>query len=155
MAKLNNNRGFTLIEILVVITMVGILSTILVPQITKQLDKPKKSRAVIEITAMKHVLDMYFAENNVYPTDKAIINALMKENGVLGGKYGEATADDPWGNPYYIKTTANTYIIWSEGPRTDDEEKDDIYTDQNKTDVTVHKDNLQINTATTNSNDNS
>lgn len=153
MKNLANQKGFTLIEVLVVITMLGILSTIIVPQITKQLEKPKKSRAMIEIKTLKNALDMYYAENNAYPATKADINSLMKEEGVLAGKYGTASASDPWGNPYYIKADSTTYTIWSEGPDTGNQ-ADDLYTDNTKTDITVSTSNLDTATATTNSKDN-
>lgn len=148
----NRTRGFTILEILVVIAMLGILSSILLPQITKQLDKTKKGRAMIEIKTMKNALDLYCAENNKYPTQKKDINSLMKEHGVLGGKYGTSNADDPWGNPYYISTSESSYFIWSKG--SDDKTiTDDIFTDHSKTDVVVNTDKTEFSTATTNSNE--
>lgn len=148
-----DKRGFTIIEILVVITMVGILSTIIVPQITKQLDKAKKGRAIVEIKTLKNAMDIYYAENNTFPSDKASINTLMKENGVLGGNYGKDNADDPWGHPYYITANTSSYTIWSEGPETKDEDKDDIYTSNAIVDIKVNSENLKTDSATTNSND--
>ena len=137
MKRIKCNKGFTMIEILVVITMLGILVAIVAPQVTKQLDKPKKSRAIVEIKTMKNAMDLYFAENNKYPAD---VTAVMQESGVLGGKFGDG-AVDPWSNPYYIESTTTTYTIWSEGPTNsdDDGDKDDIFTNEAKTDVPVNE----------------
>lgn len=149
--KIRRNReGFTIIELLVVMMIIGIITAIALPQYTKQVDKAKKSRAMVEIKSMKNAMEIYYAENSVYPTGKAGINAAMRDNDVLGGKYGNAT--DPWGQPYYIATGISSYIIWSEGPDTADTAQDDIYTDNSKTDVTANADNIQT-TAVTNSKD--
>lgn len=153
MCLLKNRKGFTLVEILVVIAMIGILASVIYPKLTSQMDKPKKSKAVIEIKSMKNAMDVYFAENNEYPTDEDDVINLMRENGVLNGKFGDIGTVDPWGNPYYIKITATTYTIWSEGPKTSDDEIDDIYTDQDTIDITVNTTNLQTNSATTYSTD--
>ncbi|ABO49559.1 hypothetical protein Dred_1024 [Desulforamulus reducens MI-1] len=151
MKWVKNNRGFTMIEILVVITMIGILSTIVVPKITSQMDKPKKSRAMIEIKTIKDALDIYFAENSSYPTTQKEIAEVMRDNGVLGEKFGKYSALDPWKNPYYIKITTNEYTIWSEGPKTGTE-LDDIVTTNEDTEVYVDKNNnLDPSTATTDS----
>lgn len=143
MKKLINNKGFTMIELLVVITMLGILAAIAVPKIKNQMDKPKKSRAIVEIKTMKDAMDTYFAENNKYPSDKANIDTLMQENGVLGGKFSKG-AVDPWGRPYYIKAARDSYTIWSEGADESDDKKDDIYTTNDITDVKVNTNNLEI-----------
>lgn len=126
MKGLKNMRGFTMIEVLVVITMIGIMATIFVPKITSQLDKPKKSRAMIEIKTMKNALDIYFAENNAYPITAENVAKVMNENGVFGGKFGTDKAIDPWGKPYYFTMEDKNYTIWSEG--SSDKTGDDIFT---------------------------
>ncbi|GAB6182061.1 hypothetical protein JCM14036_33800 [Desulfotomaculum defluvii] len=133
MKGLRSARGFTMIEILVVIAMIGILATIFVPKITDQLDKPKKSRAMIEIKTMKNALDMYFAENNIYPTTAEAVTEVMNESGVLGGKFGKKS--DPWGNPYCLNIKKDSYSIWSGGAI--DKTDDNIYTKHDDTEIYV------------------
>lgn len=135
MIRMQGNKGFTMIEVLVVITMLGILSAILMPKVAKQMDKPKKSRAVVEIKTMKNAMDAYYAEKNGYPTGSEIVTVMQNE-GVLGDKFGKG-ALDPWKNPYYITSTATTYTIWSEGPNNIDSNKDDIYTTESMTEIYV------------------
>lgn len=154
MRNKKGTRGFTILELLVVITMLGILIATLLPHIIKQLDKPKKGRAMLEIKTMKNALDIYYAENNEYPTEKKKINSLMKENGVLAGKYGTKDATDPWGNPYYINTSVNSYCIWSKGPDGETTTDDDIFTTDQETDILVNMKAPQS-TDTTNSQDDS
>lgn len=137
MKGLKNMRGFTMIEVLVVVTMIGILATIFVPKITDQLDKPKKTRVIIEIKTMKNALDIYYAENNSYPTDAKGIAEVMKEHGVLGGKFGAPSAVDPWKKPYYMKVDANSYTIWSEGPS--NRSADDIFSKHDDTEIYVNE----------------
>lgn len=150
MKGLRNNKGFTMIELLVVIAMLGVLAAIAVPKITNQMDKPKKSRAIVEIKTMKDAMDTYYAENNKYPSDKTSIDALMQENGVIGGRFSDG-AVDPWGRPYYIKAALDSYTIWSEGPEESNDKKDDIYTANDIIEVKVNDNNLEITDATTNS----
>lgn len=138
MKGLKNMRGFTMIEVLVVVTMIGILATIFVPKITNQLDKPKKTRAIIEIKTMKNALDIYYADKNSYPTKQEDIAELMRENGVLGGKFATAKALDPWGNPYYLSIESEKYTVWSEGPKKD-ELADNIFTKHDDTEIYVNE----------------
>ncbi|MEG6522528.1 type II secretion system protein GspG [Desulfotomaculum sp. 1211_IL3151] len=134
MKELKNKRGFTMIEVLVVVTMIGILATIFVPKITNQLDKPRKTRAIIEIKTMKNALDIYYAENNSYPTDAKGIAEVMEEHGVLGGKFGTDKALDPWGKAYYLSIESQKYTIWSQGPK-ENELADNILAKHDDTEI--------------------
>jgi general secretion pathway protein G len=100
-------QGFTLIEVLVVITILTILAALIVPRI---MDRPDQARVVAaqnDIRAIKSALDLYRLDNGVYPSTDQGLAALVQKpdsgniprNWKTGG-YLERQAHDPWGNEY-------------------------------------------------------
>lgn len=99
--------GFTLIEILVVIVILGILAALIVPRI---MDRPDQARAVAaksDIGAIMNALKLYRLDNGVYPSAEQGLAALVKKpdrgdipsNWKPGG-YLERLPKDPWGSDY-------------------------------------------------------
>lgn len=110
-----NSKGFTLIELMVVVIIIGILAAIAFPQFSRQSDKAKVKAAVIDIRNIKNSLDLYYAENNSYPTT-VNVDAALNDHGFP--KWGESTFNDPWGNPYVysvVDTAPTAYILYSTG----------------------------------------
>src|SRR5437667_7041516 len=100
-------RGFTLIEIMVVIVILGVLAALVVPRV---LDRPDEARAVAarsDIATIMQALKLYRLDNQRFPTTEQGLNALVakptdapvpanwKPNGYL-----ERLPKDPWGQPY-------------------------------------------------------
>ena len=100
-------RGFTLIEIMVVIVILGVLAALVVPRV---LDRPDDARIVAaksDIATIMQALKLYRLDNQRYPTTEQGLNALvtkpeqppMPPNWKPGG-YLERLPKDPWGEPY-------------------------------------------------------
>ena len=100
-------RGFTLIEIMVVVVILGILAALVVPQVMGRPDQAKVTVAKTDITAIGASLDMYKLDNGTYPSTQQGLEALVKKpSGNPQAKnwnkdaYLKKLPVDPWGNPY-------------------------------------------------------
>ena len=94
MNTLNNRaQGFTLIEILVVVVILGILGTIVVQTVIKEPGKAKIAAAKVELRSIENAADRYKLEHHDYPSTDQGIEALVPE-------YLRRLPKDPWGNPY-------------------------------------------------------
>ena len=98
-----NQDGFTLIEIMVVILILGLLATIVVQSLRGAADKAKKVKAQADLAEIKTALDRYYLDNGYYPTTDQGLNALVTPptNGRMpanyeNGGYIERLPRDPW-----------------------------------------------------------
>lgn len=105
--KLTRQAGFTLIEIMVVIVIIGILASFIVPNIMSEPDKAKVVKAKADIQQIESALNMYRLDNYHYPSTEQGLKALVEKpsgspearNWREGG-YLKHMPQDPWGNPY-------------------------------------------------------
>jgi general secretion pathway protein G len=102
----NRQRGFTLIEIMVVVVILSVLGALVVPQIIDKVDVAKVKRAQSDIRAIQTALDLYRLDNFKYPTTEQGLQALVKQpvdptitNYARDG-YLKTLPKDPWGNVY-------------------------------------------------------
>jgi len=99
------NQGFTLVELLVVLAILGMLAALVGPQVLNQLGGAKSKTASIQISDLEQALEIYKLDVGRFPTTDQGLEALVREpSGARGwnGPYlkkGELP-DDPWGNPY-------------------------------------------------------
>jgi general secretion pathway protein G len=106
----NSGKGFTLIELMIVIVIIGILATLLVPRIMDRPEEARRIKAKTDIRTIESALKLYKLDNGSYPTTEQGLQALIKKpdsrsapkNWKEGG-YLESTnvPNDPWGDPYY------------------------------------------------------
>jgi general secretion pathway protein G len=121
-----NERGFTLIELMVVIVILGILAGLIVPRIMGRPDEARRAKARIQIESIETALKLYRLDNGNYPTTEQGLQALvvpppvgaLAKNWRLGG-YLEKTKvpKDPWDNDFvYISPGAyGEYDLSSRG----------------------------------------
>jgi general secretion pathway protein G len=117
-------RGFTLIEIMVVVVILGILAALVVPNILGNVDTARLTAAKQDLKAIESALDMYRLDNFTYPSTQQGLDALVTQpadpnirNWRAGG-YLKRLPKDPWGNPYqYLNpgTHGTEVDIWSMG----------------------------------------
>jgi general secretion pathway protein G len=117
-------RGFTLIEIMVVVVILGILAALVVPQVMNRPDQAKVTVAKGDIKAISAALDMYKLDNYSYPSTQQGLDALVqKPSGNPQPKnwnrdgYLKRVPKDPWGNDYqYLSPgTRGQYDLYSFG----------------------------------------
>jgi general secretion pathway protein G len=86
-------RGFTLIEVMVVVVILSILAAIIVPRVMDRPDTARLVKAQSDIRAIESALNLYKLDNFDYPTTDEGLEALVP-------KYIARLSNDPWGNPY-------------------------------------------------------
>lgn len=77
-----SQRGFTLLEIMVVIVIMGILASLVVPNLMGNKDKADRQKVVSDIVALESALDMYKLDNSRYPTTEQGLQALITKPSV-------------------------------------------------------------------------
>lgn len=104
-----NAKGFTLIELMVVIVILSILAVYMVPKIMGRPEQAKQLKAKVDMQALETALKLYKLDNGDYPTTQQGLEALVKppdsgpdaDNWREGGYIEKGKiSDDPWGNDY-------------------------------------------------------
>ncbi len=116
-------RGFTLIEVLIVLAIIGMVASLVGPRVLGYLSDSKIKAAHVQIDAIGNALDLFYLDAGRYPTSTEGLNALIKKpqsKTVWNGPYLRAgdLPLDPWGNPYQyrIPGKASPFDILSFGP---------------------------------------
>lgn len=102
---MNNQRGFSLIEIMVVVVILGILASIVVPKIINRPDEARIVKAKQDILAIQNAFDLYKLDNGVYPNTDQGVTALVDKptsNPIPRDwkPYLKSLPKDPWGRDY-------------------------------------------------------
>ena len=124
-ATIKSIKGFTLIEIMVVIVILGILASVVVPKIMSRPDEARINKAKQDIRALETALGLYKLDNYTYPTTDQGLEALVTKSDVAPEPknfreegYVQRIPLDPWQNPYeYMNPGEHGAIdIYSLGP---------------------------------------
>jgi general secretion pathway protein G len=108
---LAGSSGFTLIEMLVVLVIIGLIMGLVGPRVLNYLTDARVKAARLQVEAFSSSLDLYFLDNGRYPTSSEGLGALVQRPGNLttwNGPYlkGGTLPADPWGNPYVYRSPA-------------------------------------------------
>ena len=130
-------RGFTLIEVMIVVVILGILAAVVVPKIMDRPDQARVVAAQADIRNIAQALKIYRLDNHTYPTTDQGLQALIQKptsaplppNWKSGG-YLERLPKDPWGNDYVYecpgRLNPSSYDLISPGPDGKAGSEDDI-----------------------------
>ncbi|MBW4053313.1 MAG: type II secretion system major pseudopilin GspG [Proteobacteria bacterium] len=116
-------RGFTLIEIMVVVIIIGLLAAVIVPQVISKVDDARVAKAKEDIQSLETALTEYRLDNSTYPTTEEGLKALVKQPNDPSvthwhGPYVQRLSKDPWGQPYqyvYPGTHGLPYDLYTLG----------------------------------------
>ena len=119
------SRGFTLIEIMVVVVILGILAAIVAPNVMRRIDDAQLTKVSSDIRTIETALNLYRMDNFRYPTTEQGIKALYEKpndssvrNWKQGGYLDPSARKDPWGNDYryvYPGTHGKEFDLFSYG----------------------------------------
>lgn len=109
-ARPRNREGFSLVELMVVIVIIGLLATVVVINVMPSRDRAMVEKARADIAVLETALETYRLDNLTYPTGGQGLQALIAVPADLNrperyrqGGYVRRLPDDPWGNPYQYR----------------------------------------------------
>jgi general secretion pathway protein G len=116
--KVKKSQGFTLIEIIVVVVIIGILATFVAPKFLGRTDEARVTKAKSDIQALESALDLYKLDNYAYPTTDQGLEALIEQptsdpvpNNWKDGGYVKKLRKDPWQRDYLYLNPGENGVI--------------------------------------------
>lgn len=117
-------RGFTLIEVMVVVVILGILAAIIVPKIMSRPEQARLVKVKQDILAIQSALDLYKLDNSIYPSTDQGLQALVSKPTLApiprnwkSEGYLQQLPEDPWGEAYQYVNNDDALRIFSFGPK--------------------------------------
>lgn len=123
--NIKHQRGFTLIEIMVVVVILGILAGIVIPRLLDEPEKARRTKAATQIRSFEEALGMFKLDNGFYPSTEQGLKALVSKpsSGRIPARYKEGgymrkLPRDPWEQPYaYLRPGVHgDFDLFSYGP---------------------------------------
>lgn len=115
-------QGFTLIEIMVVVVILGIMAALVVPNIAGRQEQAQRTAVESDLNALANALEFYRLDNFTYPSTEQGLRALVeKPSGYpearrwKSGGYLRRLPDDPWGTSYQYLSTGERFELYSLG----------------------------------------
>lgn len=125
MTQLKKQKGFTLLEVMIVVVILGILASLTVPSLMGNKDRADRQKAASDVVALENALEMYWLDNGVYPSQQQGLAALVKAPTVTplprnyrSDGYIRRLPKDPWSNAYQYRNPGQhgRVDIYSTGP---------------------------------------
>lgn len=118
-----SQHGFTLLEIMVVVVIIGLLAAIVAPKLLGNIDTARTNRAKQDIRNIETALNLYRLDNFKYPTTDQGLQALVTNPGAAvapnwkTGGYLRSIPKDPWNNPYHYRYPGQhgDFDVWTYG----------------------------------------
>lgn len=131
------NKGFTLIELMIVVIILAALAAMIVPRLSGRAEQAKVNIALSDINAnISTALKLYQLDNGNFPTTEQGLEALLTKPGTepvppsWNGPYLEKNPIDPWGNPYKYRSPGTNnktgYDLYSMGKDQTEGTEDDV-----------------------------
>ncbi len=131
--KTRARRGFTLIELMVVVLIIAVLAALVVPKLTQYQDDAKYGAAKGQIARIASILQKFRLDCDRFPTSEEGLNALMSPPGDATGwkgPYLDKIPNDPWDQPYYYQYPGpnddDSFILGSGGKNKIPNDDDDV-----------------------------
>ena len=123
-------RAFTLVEMLLVVTIIGILAALVIPKIVGRSEQARATAAHADISSIKTALDAFEVDNGFYPKSLQDLVTAPSNAKNWHGPYLEKVPQDPWGNNYvyYVpgKHNPSAFDLLSIGPDAKEGTEDDV-----------------------------
>ncbi len=122
---MRRTQGFTLLEIMVVIVILGLLAAMVVPNLMGNKEQADRQKVVVDIQQLESMLDLYKMNNGFYPTTEQTLQALVTQatsepmpRSFPDGGYIKRLPQDPWGSDYQMVSPGEMgkIDVFSAGP---------------------------------------
>jgi len=133
-ATAKTEEGFTLVEVLVVLAIIGLIMGLAAPRVLNYLSSSKERAAHLQIQSLSTALELFYLDVGRYPSNteglQALVNKAAVQSVSWNGPYlkGNALPSDPWGRPYVYHSPGqlDPYDIVSYGPSGQEGGKDNV-----------------------------
>ena len=123
LSPFKRSAGFTLLEIMVVVIVIGVLAATIIPQFMTTTTDAKVSAAKADISQLENAIERFNLHMDRFPTSdeglKVLVEAPPGDDKKWRGPYIKLLRDDPWGNPYQYRVPGThhptTFDVWSQG----------------------------------------
>jgi general secretion pathway protein G len=131
----NKQSGFSLLEVMVVLVIIGMIMSIVAPNIMGQQEEAALDKARLDIQQLESAMNMYKLKNKAYPSTEQGLEALVTKTSIepVPARFPEEgfiskLPEDPWGNPYQLVSPGEMgkIDIFSMGPDGEAGTEDDI-----------------------------